>query len=402
MKKKFLISLSFATIFIAWCYNNQATKIDSEKWISENWISVEDSFNNQLEDSRYINDFEDFLSYNILSITENKPYNSTISFDAKFDENSSVQWWVEYYQEKISKSKDLEAFDIKFNIEAEKKENDIEPFDLSWDISLLHQDNEIYANLHNLWIFMWEWNVTSKMYSLLWDLIIDKWINLEVHSWDIITIDEKENQRLPYIIWTIKNVLKTENIESSPDFLWSTSELIDTINSYIDLWISTDELKITDYEISYFELWDKTIQKVFTWLFQWKDSIFNLSFTASEKWLELHLYNIKEYDEDISGYKEKEQDFSFSIQENKKSEYSISFESTKHQQKVIDLKGEINYDDNVKINANFIFEPLEIIDWQKISWKLDWNITKKLWEWNKKIPELSWDILSLTELLSSL
>jgi len=74
------------------------------------------------------------------------------------------------------------------------------------------------------------------------------------------------------------------------------------------------------------------------------------------------LYNIKEYDEDISGYKEKEQDFSFSIQENKKSEYSISFESTKRQQKVIDLKGEINYDDNVKINANFIFEPLEIID----------------------------------------
>jgi len=58
--------------------------------------------------------------------------------------------------------------------------------------------------------------------------------------------------------------------------------------------------------------------------------------------------------------------------------------------------------DTVKFSSNFILEPLEIISWQKISWKLEWTINKQSWNINEELPELSWNILSLSELLSSL
>jgi hypothetical protein len=399
MKKNLVIILSFSTILLTGCFNsnNQITKIE---W--ENIALAEQTFNNQIEETPYITDFEDFLSYNILSITEDKPFTSDLYLNAKFDETSSVQWWVQYSQKKFSKSHNTENYDIDFNVKAEKPWENPEPFDLSWSVSLLYKDNEMYANLHDLNVFMWEWNMVAKMYTLLWDLLIDNRVNLDVHSWWIITIDEKENTKLPYIIWTFKNILKTENIESNPNFLWSVVETLDTIGSYIDLWISTNELKITNYEISYFELWNKTIQKQFTWSFQWKDSIFDLSFIASKKWLEFHIYNIKEYDEDIADYKDADLEFLLSIQEKNDSEYSILFDALKAHQKVANLQWIIKYTNSLEISGDFNFEPLELIEWQKISWKLEWNITKKSWESDKEIPELTGDIASINELLSSL
>ena len=395
MKKNLFIILSLFAVSLAWCTtsNNQSTNIDSLEW--------EQLFNNQIEDFQYIKDFEDFISYNVLSITEDKPYNSDFSFSAKFDENSSVQWWVEFSQKKNSKSHNLESSDIKFSVKAENSENDAEPFDLSWNISLLYKDNELYANLHSLNVFMWEWNMTAKMYTLLWDLIIDKRVDLEVHNGWIVSIDETDNKTLPHIVWSIENILKTEDIESSPNFLSSLAEIIDTINSYINLWISTNELTTLDYEISYNKLSDKVIHKHFTWSFQWKDSAFNLWFIASKNWIEIHIYNIKEFDEDIADYKDTDTEFLLWIKENKKSEYSINFESIKSQQKIADLEWELQYTNGIKFSADFTLEPLEITIWQKISWKLNWNIIKK-WGLEKEIPELSEDILSLNELLSSL
>jgi hypothetical protein len=92
----------------------------------------------------------------------------------------------------------------------------------------------------------------------------------------------------------------------------------------------------------------------------------------------------------------------FSLKEDKKSEYSVVFESSKLQQKVIDLKWKIKYSDTIKFSADFFMEPIELIKWEKLSWKLEWNITKKSWESDKEIPEITWEILSVTELLSSL
>ena len=397
MKKCLFIILSLFSVSLIWCTtsNDQVTKIDSLKW--------EQLFNNQIEDFQYINDFEDFISYNILSTTENKPYSSDFSLSAEFDKDSSIQWWVEFSQKKFSQKHDLETSDIMFNIKTESREKDTEPFETSWSVSVLYQNNEVYAKLHNLNVFMWEGNMTAKMYTLLWNLVMDNRVNLEVNSWWIISIDKSEDKKLPNVVWTIKNILKTENIQNSPNFLWSIVELIDTVNSHVDLWISTNELALTKEEISYFELSDKSIQKEFTCTFQWKYSNFNLSFIASKKWMKIRIYNVKEFDEDISDYRDIEIEFLFSIQWNKKSEYLINFESVKLQQKIVDLEWKIKYNPgSAKISAEFILEPLEIITGQKISWKLDWNITKQPWNPNNKSTELTWNILLLSEILSSL
>lgn len=404
MKKNLLVLLSFVSVLLTWCStsNNQAIKIDPEKWFSENWISIEETFNKEVDQRQYIKDFEDFISYNILSITEDKPFISDFSFTAKFDKNSSIQWWVDFSQKKTVKTHDLEVSDITFDIQAEDKKNNFEPLILSWDLSLLYENNEVYAKLHKLWLFMWEWNMLAKMYTLLWDLIVDNRVDLEVHSWWIITINEEEYKKLPNIIWSIENVLKTENIQSSPDFLWSVADMIDITNSYIKLWISSDELKITNYETSYYELSDKTIQKVFTWSFQWTQSSFDLLIVSSKKGLGVVLYNIKEYDEVTSEFKNTDLEFSFTLKENKESEYSIGFTSIKSQKEAVNLQWKINYADTIKFIADFELNSIKSLSWQKISWKINWDITKSSWNWEETIPEITGNILSLSELLSTL
>ena len=186
--------MSLFIIWLVWCSNldNQVVKLDSQEW--------EHLFNNQVDGFQYIKDLEDYLSYDILSITEDRPYSLDFSFSVKFDKNSSLQWWLELVQKTFIKSKDLETSDIDFKINVENSKKEIEPFDLSWSVSLLYKDSEMYANLHNLNVFMWEGNMTAKMYTLLWDMIIDKWVDLEIHSGWVIEVDESDNKRLPYIV----------------------------------------------------------------------------------------------------------------------------------------------------------------------------------------------------------
>ena len=101
-------------------------------------------------------------------------------------------------------------------------------------------------------------------------------------------------------------------------------------------------------------------------------------------------------------YKDADLEFLLSIQEKNDSEYSILFDALKAHQKVANLQWIIKYTNSLEISGDFNFEPLELIEWQKISWKLEWNITKKSWESDKEIPELTGDIVSINELLSSL
>ena len=401
MKKNLFILLSIATIIIAGCSDTEEIKFDAENTTPEELSLVEQTFNAQIDETQYIQDFEDFISYNVLSITEDKPYNSDFSFSAKFDKKSTLQWWIEFSQIKTSKSHDLEAADIEFDVNAEEEDNP-EPFNLSWNVTFLYKWNEMYANLHRFGVFMGEWNMTAKMYTLLWDMIIDKRVDMETQNGWIITADEQWDTKLPYIIWTLKNILETKNIQSSPNFLNSVADMIDTINPHIDLWISTKELTLLSQKIEYSESSDGDIKKEFIWSFKWKDSSFDLSFTASKKWLEIHIYNIGEYDEDIQQYRDSESEFFFSIQENKKSEYSVNFQAIKYRQTIADIQWEIKYGDTVKFSADFLIEPLELISGQKFSWKMDGNVTKKSWEWNNQFPVLTGDIVLFSEILSSL
>lgn len=396
MKKNLIILLSFVTVLLAGCFdsNGQITKIE---W--ENVVNAQQTFNNQLDETQYIKDLEDFLSYNVLSITQDKPFTSDFNFSIKFDENSSIDWWVDFTQNKVSKAHDLESADIIVDIKADRKDGSSDPFGLHWDVTLVYKDNEMYAKLHKLDVSMWEGNMVAKMYTLLWDLLVNNRVNLEVHEWWFITLDEGENKRLPYIVSTVKNVLKTEGTQDSPNFLWSTAEFIDAINSYVDLWISIDELRLTNQEVAYYQLWDKSIQKLFTWSFEWKDTAFDMFLDVSKKWVKMHLYNIKQYNSDVQNLENT--DFIFSLQEVWKSDYSVNFQSLQSNQVVFDLQWKVKYSDMLSFSADFDLEPSEITDWQKISWELGGSIVKKS-ESDKNIPEITWDVLSLTELLSSL
>lgn len=396
MKKNLLILLSFITILLTWCINtdNTITKINPEEWNSEKWSPIETAFNDQIEETQYIKDLKDFLSYNILLITEDKPYKTNLSINANFDENSAIKWWLEFSEKKVSKSHDYEVSDMDINLDtSELKDGKVEPLIVSWNISLLYKDNEMYAKLHNFGVSMWEWNMYAKMYTLMGDLLNDNWINLEVNDWWVFSVDTEEDNRLPYIMWTITNVLKTEDIYDSPNFLNSVAELLEIINSYSNLWISTNGLTLKSAEAPiYYELWDWSIQKEFSASFEWENSSFDLWFISSKKWLELHISNIKGSDKSVS-------EFIITLTENKKSTYSVQIQYIKDQQKIIDIDWEIKYSNTVDFSANFNLE-IQTNQLQIISWKLNWNVTKKSWDW--EIPELTGNVFLLSELLSSL
>lgn len=404
MKKNLVVFLSFAFILLAWCNNSKVSEIDTNTRTSTEWLSAEKVFDNQVEQTQYIQDLQDFISYDISLATEDKPFISDLSLVADFDSHSSVQWWVSYSHQKYSKSHDLESREIDFDIRAEEPQNDSEPFYASWSLSLIYQNNEMYANIHDFWVYMWEGNMLAKMYTLLWQSYEDKWIDLEVNSGWFITIDNQSDTKLQYILWILKNVLKSERInEDSPNFLNGVAELIDTANSYIDLWISTDGLSLQSVEgIKYFELNNWIVQKEFVWNFKWDISAFDLFFIASKQWLQIRLYNIKHYDEDIMDYKDTDQEFSLSIQENKKSDYSIKFKSLKARQVIADIDWNIKYGSHIKFNGKFVLEPLELIQWQKISGKIEWTVNKKSPSEDEIFHELSWETVSFTEILSLL
>ena len=61
MKKNLFVVLFFVAAFLAWCSNNNVTKIDPEEWLLKNWVSVEQSFDNQVEEFQYVKDFEKYI-----------------------------------------------------------------------------------------------------------------------------------------------------------------------------------------------------------------------------------------------------------------------------------------------------------------------------------------------------
>jgi hypothetical protein len=54
------------------------------------------------------------------------------------------------------------------------------------------------------------------------------------------------------------------------------------------------------------------------------------------------------------------------------------------------------------LSAKFELTPNNILTWEKISWDLNGSITKKSSNGKESIPELTWTILLLSELMDSL
>ena len=319
---------------------------------------------------------------------------------AKLDQDSAIQWGLEISQNKVVKAHNLKNSEISFDVEASVESWELDPFALSWNISLLYQDEKTYANLHNFWLYMWEDNMTAKMYSLLLDMIKEKWIDLEMEEWAISSV--MDGFKLSYLVWSIENMLKEWDVKSDT-FTTRMSEFVDAINSYVDLWIYVDGLTLKSSDnFSYSELSDWSIQKSFTWSFEWTYSSFDMSFVASKKWMDVYFYNIKRIDANTQTFNDLNIENFFSIQEDKKSEYKLNFWSVNWNEKVANIEWTLKYSTPVKLSAIFELIPENILTWQKISWNIDWKFTKKASNWNETVPELTWTILLLSELLSSL
>lgn len=404
MKKNLLVLLSFTALLLTWCNNSTTTEIDPNTWTSGEWIWLLDVYNQEIEEAQYIKDLENFLSYNILLTTEDKPFISNTSLTANFDSQSSIQWWASFSQDKYSKAHDLEDMEITFDVKAEWSQDDLEPFYTSWSLSLVYQNNEMYANIHKFWVFMGEDDMLAKMYTLLWESLIGQWVDLEAHSGWIVTIDEKEDVRLQYILWTLKNVLNSTRVyEDSPNFLNGVAELIDTVNSRVDLWISTNGLTLITKETKYFQLSDWSIERVFTWIFHWDESEFNLALTSNKKWLQVRLYDINYFNEDIQSYAPTDVEFFFSVQENNKSNYSIRFKTSKKSQTTVNIEWILKYSNQVDFAGKFLLDNTsDFSQWQKISWNIGWKVIKKTPNGDEIFNEVSWEIIPLSTILSSL
>lgn len=404
MKKKLILILSFATLLLAWCNNSSDIEINPDTWTSSEWLSVQEVYNQEIESAQYIKDLENFLSYNILSLTEDEPFVSDMAINASFNPESSVQWGITFTENKYSKSRDLEDREIDFDIKAESTQDDLEPFYASWSLSLVYQNNEMYANIHKFWIDMWEENMLAKFYTLLWESLIGQRIDLEVHSGWFIVLNEKEDIKLQYIVWTFKNVLKSEWInEDSPNFLNGVAELIDTVNSHIDLWISTNALSLVEKETKYFQLSDWSIQRTFVWAFHWEDSEFTLGLISDKHWLKVRLYDIKKFDIETQSYVPTDVEIVFSIEENSKSNYTVKFISLKSGKVVVNIDWTLKYDNQVILQGDFALEPLDFIEQQKkVSWNINWKIIKKAPNGDEIFNEVSWETTSLSNILSSL
>lgn len=402
MKKNLLILISFVAILIAWCTNsdNNVTNINPENWVSDEWLSVEEVFNQQIEETQYILDLTDFLSYETLSKLEDKPYTSEYNVSAKLDENSEVQWNLEFSQNKISKAHNLENSEMSFDVSASVKNGELEPFSLSWKLSFLYQNDNMYANLREFWLIMWdesEENVTAKMYTLLLEMIENRWIDLEVNGWWLFAVSN--DSKLSYIVWCLENVLEAWE----EDMGKATVELVDAINSFVDLWISTNELSVKSLEdIKYWELKDWTIQKSFKWVLEWSDSSFNISFAASKQWLELHIYNIKERDVNTQEFKDTKKESFISIKETKQSEYDVEVWVGNKNEKDTNVTWTIIYKQPVKVALDFMSKSNNIVSWKKLSWKINISVSNKFSDGKEVIEELTGDVLLLSDLLWNL
>jgi hypothetical protein len=294
--------------------------------------------------------------------------------------------------------------EIAFDVKAEESQDDLEPFYASWSLSLVYQNNEMYANIHDFWVYMWEENMVAKFYTLLWDSLIDQWVDLEAHTGWIITLNEKEDTKLQYIAWTFKKVLQSEWVEEdSPNFLNGVAELIDTVNSHVDLWISTNALSLLTKETKYFQLPDWSIQRTFTWAFHWEDSEFSLALISDKKWLQVHLYDIKEFDIEAQSYKPTDVEIIFSVKENSKSDYSLNFQSLKESQTTVNIDWTLKYNNQVDFAGKFLLDNTsDFNQWQKISWSINWKIIKQSPKGDEIFNEVSWETILLSTILSSL
>lgn len=390
MKKKLLLRCLILSLPLSGCWGNKdLQQIDPSSRTSQNWLSVEQEFADQLWKSNYLSDINDFFSLDRLNKTQKSDFSSDEKINIVFDKKSSIDWWVALSIQKSAQWGD-DISDIIFDIEADDKKTD--PFQMSWEISLLNYSWASYLQIHDFNLFNGEWNMQAKMFYLMANELKNKWIDLEISK-------EWANVNLMDIGWYLFDVSQfSENISDSSESLKWLQNILSLIDEHAKLWIDFQDLSLTSVKkISYAEDKNGTIWKNFEWSFGSKSTNFDVLIDSSQKWIHLYIYNINEFDEDVATFRQRELELDIKLEENKKSDYSLSISLLRSKQKTLDLSWKIIFDGWVNIDADFVLEPLEIIAGQKISWKMYGEI-KKADSINKEIPQLSWEILSISKI----
>ena len=392
MKKKLLLRCLILSLPLSGCWGNKnLQQIDPSTRTSQNWLSVEQELADQLWKSNYLSDINDFFSLDKLNKSQKSDFSSDENINIVFDKDSSIEWWVVLSVEKSTQWEDSIS-DIAFSINADDTKT--EPFLASWNISLLHFSWNSYMQIHNFGLFNGEGNMQTKFFSLLANELKNKWIDLEMTWWKIETMD----------IWIdLFNIsLFSDKISDSSQSVKWLQNILSFTDQYAKRWIDIHNLSLSSIKrISYAVDKKWIIWKGFEWSFSSEWNKFDALINTSQKWFRIYIYNVAEFDEDTEQFRQRDIEIDVSLEENKKSDYSLAISSSKNKQKILNLSWKLIFDNWVKINANFVLEPLEIIAGQKFSWKIEWTIQKKS-SLNREIPQLSWEILYISKISSTL
>lgn len=392
MKKKLLLRCLILSLPLSGCWDNtNLQQIDPSTRTSHNWLSVEQELADQLWKSNYLSDINDFFSLDKLNKSQKSDFSSDENINIVFDKDSSIEWWVVLSVEKSTQWEDSIS-DIAFSINADDTKT--EPFLASWNISLLHFSWNSYMQIHNFGLFNGEGNMQTKFFSLLANELKNKWIDLEMTWWKIETMD----------IWIdLFNIsLFSDKISDSSQSVKWLQNILSFTDQYAKRWIDIHNLSLSSIKrISYAVDKKWIIWKGFVWSFSSEWNKFDALINTSQKWFRIYIYNVAEFDEDTEQFRQRDIEIDVSLEENKKSDYSLAISSSKNKQKTLNLSWKLIFDNWVKINANFVLEPLEIIAGQKFSWKIEWTIQKKS-SLNREIPQLSWETLYISKISSTL
>ena len=392
MKKKLLLRCLILSLPLSGCWDNKnLQQIDPSTRTSQNWLSVEQELADQLWKSNYLSDINDFFTLDKLNKSQKSDFSSDENINIVFDKDSSIEWWVVLSVEKSTQWEDSIS-DIAFSINADDTKT--EPFLASWNISLLHFSWNFYMQIHNFGLFNGEGNMQTKFFSLLANELKNKWIDLEMTWWKIETMD----------IWIdLFNIsLFSDKISDSSQSVKWLQNILSFTDQYAKRWIDIHNLSLSSIKrISYTVDKKWIIWKGFEWSFNSEWNKFDALINTSQKWFRIYIYNVAEFDEDTEQFRQRDIEIDVSLEENKKSDYSLAISSSKNKQKTLNLSWKLIFDNWVKINANFVLEPLEIIAGQKFSWKIEWTIQKKS-SLNREIPQLSWETLYISKISSTL
>jgi len=392
--KKLLPILLFVPFLLMGCSKEIPQDIGTD-WKSEEWFSAADEFNKQIEESKILSDFSNLFSITTNNLNTDESIISSISLTGTFDKSSSVQGNIAFSKETKQLANKEENSEITFDINSTPTTWNQQPLSTQWSLSLLYRDKWLYAQLHDFSLYMWEWNTTAHMYSLFADLLIDRRIDLEAWEWWIINVDENNITASELVYW-IKSIFKSSNL--TPEECNETSKnienLLQTINSYIKLWFEPTWLTLmSKWDWIYSEFSDWTIQKSYSGLVSNSESSFIFSYVASTKWIEISIWNITlEEPLDYEIY--------ISLTPNK-SDYNIIIKSIKSGQEVSHIEWNLKFEDTLTFQWNVLLEPLELIQWEKISGNIKWEISN-IKSNNTVLPELSWNLLLLSNVLKSI